>query len=74
MWVVDLSLILFNASRGIYLVPKESKYTAVLLSINNETQCVSLLFLLSRFITYALSLILGKLFLEKMPLNLDLGS
>ena len=42
---------------------KYTKYTAVFLSINNETQCALLLFLLSR-------LILGKLFLEKMSLNL----
>ena len=41
------------------------------LSINNETQCVPLLFLLSRFITYAPSFILGKLFLEKTSLNLE---
>ena len=40
------------------------------LSINNGTQCVPLLFLLSRFITYAQSFILGKLFLEKTTLSL----
>ena len=65
MWITDLSLILFNTSKGIYLIPKESKDAAVFLSINNETQCVPLLFLLSRYITYAPSFVLGKLFLEE---------
>ena len=41
------------------------------MSINSETQCVALLFLSSRFMTYAPSFILGKLFLEKAPLNLQ---
>ena len=50
---------------------KESKYTAVYLSIKNETQRVSLLCLSPRFITYALPFILGKLSLEKTPLNLN---
>ena len=59
--VMDLSLI-FQYSIW--------KYTAAFLSINNETQCVSLLFLSSRFMTYAPSFILGKTFLEKTPLNL----
>ena len=36
-----------------YSISKESKYTAKLLSIKNETQCVPLLFSSSRFITYA---------------------
>ena len=40
----------FNTSRGIYSNPKESKYTAAFPSINNETQCVHLLFLSWRFI------------------------
>ena len=70
MWVIDLFLILFNTSWGIYSLPKESKYTAKFLSINNETQCMSLLFLSSRFITYAAFFIQDKLFLEKSPLNL----
>ena len=70
LWVVDLSLILFNTSWGTYSIPKESKYTVVFLLINNETQCVSLLFLLSKFMTYVPSFILGKLSLEKTPLNL----
>ena len=33
-------MILINTSRGIYSIPKESKYTANFVSINNETQCV----------------------------------
>ena len=67
-----MSLILFNISCGIYSIPKESKYAAVFLSINNETQWVSLLYLPSRFMIYAPSFILGKLPLEKTPLNLGL--
>ena len=70
--VIDLSLILVNTSRGIYSIPKESKYIARFLSINNETQCVPLLYLSLRFMTFAPSFILGKLFLEKTPLNLGL--
>ena len=70
LWVIDLSLILFNTSWGIYSIPKESKYAAVFLSINNETQCVPLLCLSSRFMTYAPSFNLGKSSLEKTPLNL----
>ena len=70
LWVIDLSLILFNTSRKIYSIPKESKYTAKFLSINNETQCVPLLFLSLRFMTYAPSFILGKLFLENTLLSL----
>ena len=68
--VINLSLILFNTSWGIYSIPKESKYTAKFLSINNEIQCAPLLFLSSGFMTYVPSFILGKLFLKKMPLNL----
>ena len=63
MWVIDLSW--FKHSSGIYLIPKESKYTAVFLLINDKTQCVPLLFASSKFMTYAPSFILGKLFLEK---------
>ena len=37
----------------------------MLLLINNETHCVPLLFLSSKFMTYAPCLILGKSFLEK---------
>ena len=57
-----------------YSIPKESNYTAVFLSINKKTQCAPLLFLSSRFMTYALSFTLGKLFLEKTLLisNLDI--
>ena len=36
--LIDLSLILFNTSWRIYSILKESKNTAVLFSINNETQ------------------------------------
>ena len=43
------------------------KYTTVFLSINNETQCVSLFSLLSRFIEYAPS------FKIKIILNLDIA-
>ena len=63
LWVIDLSWILFNTSWGIYSIPKESKYTALILSINNETQYVALLFLSSTFMTYAPSFIPGKLIL-----------
>ena len=70
LWVIDLSLILCNTCRGTYSIPKESKYTVAILSISNEAKCVRLLLLSSRFVTYAPSFILGKLFLEKMPLNL----
>ena len=55
------------------------KNTAVLMSKNNETQCALLsfissiyFFLSSRHTTYAPTFILGKLFLEKTPLNLGL--
>ena len=68
--VLDLSLILSNTFCGIYSIKKESKYTAVFLSINSETQCVTLGCLSSRFITYTPCFILGKLSLEKSPLNL----
>ena len=44
LWVIDLSLIFFNTSWEVYSLPKELKYIAVLLSINNETQCAPLLF------------------------------
>ena len=63
--VIYLSLILFNTSCGIYSIPKESKYTAVFQSMNKETQCVPLLFLSPRFLIYAPSFVVGKLFLEK---------
>ena len=63
--VIDSSLTLLNTSCGIYSISKEFNSKAVLLSINNETQCVPLLCLSSRFMTYALSFILDKLSLEK---------
>ena len=34
--VIDLSLAFFNTFCGIYSIPKESKYTAVFLSINSK--------------------------------------
>ena len=61
---MDLSLILFNASCRMYSIPKEWKYVAVLSSINNEAQCIPLLCLSSRFMSYAPSFILRKLSLE----------
>ena len=67
-----LSLILFDTFGVIHSIIKESKYTAVFLSINNETQCVPLLCLSSIYMTYAPSFILGKLSLEKMAINLVL--
>ena len=70
--VICLSLIFSNISCGIYSISKESKYTAKFLSISNETQCVPLLFLSSRFMPYPPSFIFGKLFLEKTSLNLNL--
>ena len=36
-WAIDISLILFNSSWVIYLIPKESKYAVICLSINNKT-------------------------------------
>ena len=68
--VMDLSLILLNNSLGMYSIPKESKYIAAFSSINNEIQCVSLLCLSSRFMTYASTFILAKLSLEKSLVNL----
>ena len=65
LWVIDLSLILFNTSWGTYSISKGSKYTALFLSINNETECLPLLFLSLRFLTYALSFFLVNCFLRK---------
>ena len=67
---MDLSLILLNNYCRIYSIPKESNYTAVFLSINKETHCVPLLCLSLRFIAFAPSFFLGKLYFEKAPLNL----
>ena len=64
LYVIDLFLVLFSISCGIYSIPKESKYTAIIMSINSETQCATLLFLSSRFMTWGPSFILGKLSLE----------
>ena len=49
---------------------KESWYIAKFLLIDNENQCVPLLFSSSRLMTNAPSFIPGELFLEKAPLNL----
>ena len=62
--------ILFNTSGGIYSLPKESKYTVVFMSINNETGSVPLLFIIEIYYMCALSFTLGKLSTEKTPLNL----
>ena len=72
MWVIDLSW--FKLSWGIYLTLKESKYTAVFLLINDKTQCVPLIFLSSKFMTYAPSFILSKLFLEKRTIKYEFVS
>ena len=72
LWLIEISLILLNTSWGIFSIPKDSKFTPILLSINNETQYVPLLCLSSRFMTYIPSFILGKLYLEKTTLNLGL--
>ena len=56
--VMDLCLILFNTSNEISSITKESKYKAVFLLINNESQCVPLLCSSSRFMAYALSFVL----------------
>ena len=56
-----------------YSVSKETKYTAVFLSINIEIKCVSLLCLSLRLLAYASFFILGKFSLStKTPLNLSL--
>ena len=60
LWVIDLSLILFNTSCKIYLIPKEWNYGAVFLAIDDGNKCVRLLFSL-RFMAYAPSFILGKI-------------
>ena len=69
-----MSLISFNTSWGIIQfqknIPKESKCIGTFLWINNETQCVPLLFLSSKFMKYASTFILGKLLLETTLLNL----
>ena len=70
LYVMNLSLILFNTSCGMYSILKRLKYTTVFLSINNETQCVPLLCLSSEFMTYLLPFNLGILSLEKTPLQL----
>ena len=67
--MIDLLFILFNTYCGIYSILKESKYAAMLLSINNETECVALLLLSLRRMIYAQSFryfrIFGKLSLKK---------
>ena len=69
---MDLSFILLNISSEIYSIPKKSKYTAVFLSKNNEIQCVYLLCLQWRLMTFTSSFVLDKSSLEKTPLNLGL--
>ena len=64
-YVIDLSLIILNTSWGIYSVPKKIPIRSSFSSINNETLCVLLLFLSLKFMTYALSFIVGKLSLAK---------
>ena len=39
LYGIDFPSMLFNTSYGIYSIPKESKYTVVFPSIDNETQC-----------------------------------
>ena len=51
--------------------PERSKNKALFLSMNNETEYVPLLCLVSRFMIYAPSFILGKLSLEKNAINLS---
>ena len=68
--VMNLSLICLILSVKYIQSPQKSKYTAMFASINNEIQCAPLLYLSSRFTTYTPSSILGKLSLEKTPLNL----
>ena len=58
--MIDLSLIFFYTFWGIYSLPKESKCRVVFLSINYQTQCVSLLCLSSGIKTYIRFFILGK--------------
>ena len=64
-YVIDLSLIILNTSWGIYSVPKKIPIRSSFSSINNETLCVLLLCLSLKFMTYALSFIVGKLSLAK---------
>ena len=70
--MIDLSSTFFNTSYGTYSIPKKSTYTEVFLSINDEKEYVTLLCLSSRSMTYTPSFILGKLSLEKTPLNVAL--
>ena len=62
---MDLSLILINTSCEISLIPKESKRISLLLSVNYETQCVSLLCLSWIFIKHSPRFILGKFLYKK---------
>ena len=62
--LIDLSIILLNTPLGTYSDSNESKCTGVFLPINNETQFVSLLCMLSIFMTYPPSFIIGNLSLE----------
>ena len=55
-----------------YIKFQNNSKQVIFLSICNEAQCVPLQFLSWKFFTNAPSFILGKLFLEKTPLNLGL--
>ena len=68
--VINLYLILFRTSLGIYSITKYSTYTLSFLSITNEIQNVSLLCLPATFVTYAPSFTLGNISYEKSPLKL----
>ena len=71
LWVIDLFLIAFNTSWGIHSILKEPDKGDRCNSVKtNETQYVPLLYLLSKFMIYTPSFVLGKLFLEKTPLNI----
>ena len=72
LYGIYFPLILFNTSCGIYSIPKESKYTAAFPSIDNETQCDPLPPYLGDLRHKIYFFILGKLFLQKAPLNLGL--
>ena len=52
--VIYLPLILSNTSWGMYSIPKDLEYTAIFLSINNETQCIPLICLSLTFMFFPL--------------------
>ena len=69
LWVIDSFLVVLITSCKIYLFPKELKWTAVFQSRYNETECILLLCLSLRSITYTPSFTLCKLSLVKTPLK-----